>query len=92
LAPWPGCGTGHPAAGTAATATTSPSPFTSAQPLPPGRAGKLPVTLPWPTTVDDLSATAVSRAVVIIMWTMDTRLDTSEYQAELRAAPFLTVG
>jgi hypothetical protein len=83
------CGTSHPAAAPAAAPTVSPSHFTP-EPLPPGRPGKLPVTLPRPATVDDLSATAVSRAVIIIQWTMDTVIDTSQYQAELRSGPFLT--
>lgn len=33
--------------------------------------------------------TAVSAAAVIIQWTMDTVTDASQYQAELRSAPFL---
>jgi hypothetical protein len=81
-----GCGSAPP--GTPA-ATASASQFPSPEPLPGGTPGKLPVSLPAPATVDDTSATAVSRAAVIIEWTMDTVTDTSQYQAELRSAPFL---
>jgi hypothetical protein len=65
------------------------SQFPSPALLPGGSPGKAPIVLPRAATVDDLSATAVSRAAVIIEWTMNTVTDTSQYQAELRSAPFL---
>ncbi|WP_067067585.1 hypothetical protein [Carbonactinospora thermoautotrophica] len=46
--------------------------------------------LPDPQKVDGADPDAVSRAAVTVMWTMDTTIDTSQYQAELRAAPYLT--
>jgi hypothetical protein len=58
----------------------------AAAPVP---AASLPVALPGPAAVNYADPTAVSQATVIIQWTMDTVTDASQYQAELRSAPFL---
>jgi hypothetical protein len=55
----------------------------------PVSAASLPVALPSPAAVNYANPTAVSQAAVIIQWTMDTVTDASQYQAELRSAPFL---
>jgi hypothetical protein len=60
------------------------------EPLPSGPGGVLPVALPQLSSVDGQDPVAVSRAAVIIEWTMDTVTDSSQYQAELRSGPFLT--
>ncbi|MGW7002841.1 hypothetical protein ACWGCW_08430 [Streptomyces sp. NPDC054933] len=82
-----GCSSGH------STAPTSPGPTTalpSSQPLPSGKAGSPPVALPGPSSVNNQDPDAVSKAVVTVQWTVDTTIDSSQYQAELRSAPFLT--
>jgi hypothetical protein len=76
--------------GTAPGPSASGSSFPTSEPLPTGTAGSPPVPLPAPSTVNDQDASAVSKAVVTIQWTMDTTIDTSQYQAELRSARFLT--
>ncbi|MDF2259481.1 hypothetical protein [Streptantibioticus ferralitis] len=82
-----GCSSGH------ATAPTPPGPTTalpSSQPLPSGKAGSPPVPLPAPSTVNGQDPDAVSKAVIAVQWTVDSTIDSSQYQAELRSAPFLT--
>jgi hypothetical protein len=81
--------TGHSAASpsTSASAGTAASSGLAAAPVP---AASLPVSLPNPGSVSYADPTEVSRATVIIQWTMDTVTDSSQYQAELRSAPFLT--
>ena len=74
---------GHAAASRSTAAAASPA----GKPVP---AISLPVSLPSPDSVSYADPTAVSRAAVIIQWTMDTVIDSSQYQAELRSAPFLT--
>jgi hypothetical protein len=66
--------------------STSASRGLAAAPVP---AASLPVALPSPAAVNYADPTAVSQAAVIIQWTMDTVTDASQYQAELRSAPFL---
>jgi hypothetical protein len=89
-APVAGCATILPR--TAAHDQTAPSRSVSgsrglaAAPVPPA---SLPVALPNPAAVNYADPTAVSQAAVIIQWTMDTVTDASQYQAELRSAPFL---
>lgn len=81
---------------TAAASTPTPpatSPPVSSPPLRPRplrKPGRLPVRLPDPRKVNFRDPTAVSRAALTVMWTVDTTSDTSQYQAELRAAPFCT--
>jgi hypothetical protein len=58
----------------------------AAAPVP---AASLPVSLPSPGSVNYADPTSVSQAAVVIQWTMDTVTDASQYQAELRSAPFL---
>ncbi|MCQ4044274.1 hypothetical protein ACFOSC_29725 [Streptantibioticus rubrisoli] len=82
-----GCGGGR-------AASTSPGPtaatgLPSSQPLPSGKAGSPPVPLPAPSGVDRQDPTAVSKAVITVQWTVDTTIDASQYQAELRSGPFL---
>jgi hypothetical protein len=85
-----GCsGTSSAAPNPGATARTAAGGFRAPAPLPAGSPGPLPVTLPALSSVNSQDPSAVSQAAVTIMWTMDTALDTSQYQAELRAAPFL---
>ena len=75
----------------ASTTITSPSTLQGpevAPGLPPGKAGSPPVPLPNASQVDGQDAAAVSRAAVTITWTMDTNIDTSQHDAELRATPF----
>ncbi len=92
-----GCANHHTSAATVAgTRTVSSDPsaggFPTPQPLPSGTPGSLPVALPVPSSVNRQDPSAVSQAVVTIQWTMDTNIDTSQYQAELRSAPYLTAG
>lgn len=63
-----------------------------AQPLPTGTPGMPAGAPPHPAAVDWASPSSVSAAAVRTMWTMDTAIDTSQYQAELRAAGYLTSG
>lgn len=79
---------GHAVPGTAAASrSTAAAASPAGEPAP---AVSLPVSLPSPDSVSYADPTAVSRAAVIIQWSMDTVTDSSQYQAELRSAPFLT--
>jgi hypothetical protein len=103
-APLAGCTATQPGAATAhaaASQSTVGSPGTAASPGSPASSGlaaapvpgaSLPVSLPSQASVSYADPTEVSRAAVIIQWTMDTVTDSSQYQAELRSAPFLTPG
>ncbi|MGH3302160.1 MAG: hypothetical protein ACRDOK_10845 [Streptosporangiaceae bacterium] len=82
-----GCAASHP--GTVAAGRAAPSPSTAASAAPMASAAALPVALPSPDSVSYADPSAVSQAVVIIQWTVDTVTDSSQYQAELRSAPFL---
>lgn len=89
-APLAGCATILPRAAAhdqvAPSRSTSASRGLAAAPVP---AASLPVLLPTPASVNYADPTAVSQAAVITQWTMDTVTDASQYQAELRSAPFL---
>lgn len=89
-APLAGCATILPRAAAhdqaAPSRSASASRGLAAAPVP---AASLPVALPSPAAVNYADPTAVSQAAVIIQWTMDTVTDASQYQAELRSAPFL---
>jgi hypothetical protein len=91
-----GCASSHGSVATVGATSARPAAgstgFPTSQPLPSGTAGSLPVELPQPSSIDDQDPSAVSKSVVLIQWTMDTTIDTSQYQAELRSAPFLTAG
>jgi hypothetical protein len=84
----PGHAASPPAASASARSTPAPRGLAAA-PVP---AASLPVSLPTAASVSYADPTAVSRAAVIIQWTMDTVTDASQYQAELRSAPFLAPG
>ncbi|MEU2717794.1 hypothetical protein [Streptomyces sp. NPDC007205] len=71
--------------GAAAGGTSSASPRS----LPPGASGTPPVPLPAPSAVKMHNPDAVSQAAITIQWTMDTAIDTSQHDAELRSAAFL---
>jgi hypothetical protein len=89
-APMAGCATILPRAAAhdqaAPSRSTSASRGLAAAPVP---AASLPVALPSPAAVNYADPTAVGQAAIIIQWTMDTVTDASQYQAELRSAPFL---
>jgi hypothetical protein len=89
-APLAGCATILPHAAArdqaAPARSTTASRSLAAAPVP---AASLPVSLPSPGSVNYADPTAVSQAAVITQWTMDTVTDASQYQAELRSAPFL---
>ena len=74
-----------PATSSTNTASSDPS---EAAPLPTGSGGTPRPGLP--KNVDTGSADAVGRAALTVMWTMDTAIDTSQYNATVRAAPYLT--
>ncbi|UGQ11390.1 hypothetical protein LO772_32125 [Yinghuangia sp. ASG 101] len=61
-----------------------------AAPLPTGRPGKPAGPVPDPDAVDRSDASAVAVAAAVWMGSSDTVIDTSWYDASLRAAPFLT--
>ncbi|MFI6580972.1 hypothetical protein [Embleya sp. NPDC050493] len=77
---------------TAEATPTYPQPSTPTSPLPAlvGRTGTPAASLPAPGQVDGRDATAVARAVVTTMWTVDTAIDATRWDAAQRAAPFLT--
>ncbi|MGW9210846.1 hypothetical protein ACWGR4_28135 [Embleya sp. NPDC055664] len=78
--------------GTASAPATYPQPSVSTSPLPAlvGRTGTPSASLPAPAGVDGTSAIAVAQAAVVTMWTVDTELDATQWDAAQRAAPFLT--
>ncbi|MFI9724531.1 hypothetical protein ACIHFE_33715 [Streptomyces sp. NPDC052396] len=87
-----GCSSSHTAAkpaGNTALPTTESTTSASLRPLPPGTSGTPPVSLPAPSTVKTQDPDAVSQAALTIQWTMDTTIDTSQHDAELRSAAFL---
>ncbi|WP_125264877.1 hypothetical protein [Streptomyces alboflavus] len=57
-----------------------------ASPLPPGASGTPRGGIPAPDDVDERDATAVSRAAVTVLFTYDTRMDTSSNDAGRRLA------
>ncbi|OPC77552.1 hypothetical protein B4N89_44505 [Embleya scabrispora] len=77
---------------TASAPATYPQPSVAASPLPAlvGRTGTPSASLPAPAEVDGKSAIAVARATAVTMWTVDTELDATRWDAAQRAAPFLT--
>lgn len=80
-----GCGLPHrERAGGAATSPSAAVPST-----PPAPTGT-PRGLPDPKAVDRHDATAVSRAAVQVMWTVDATIDRGQGDAYRRARPFLT--
>ncbi|MYS87378.1 hypothetical protein [Embleya scabrispora] len=77
---------------TAEAIPTYPQPSVATSPLPAlvGRTGTPAASLPAPGQVDGRDATAVARAVAQTMWTVDTTIDATRWDAAQRAAPFLT--
>jgi hypothetical protein len=71
-----------------ADATATPSSFPSA--TAPAPTGTPHGGLPDPKTVDRSDATAVSRAAVQVMWTVDATIDRGQLDAYLRAEPYLS--
>jgi hypothetical protein len=68
------------------TALAPPAPVTTAKAVPYGG-------LPDPAHVDQRDATALSRAALVTMWTVDSDIDTyGQRDAYLRAVPYLTSG
>ncbi|GAB2717991.1 hypothetical protein [Kitasatospora kifunensis] len=53
-----------------------------------GKVGTPPVQLPDAAQVNSQDPAAVSRAAVTVIWTMDTDIDVSQHNAEVRATPF----
>lgn len=81
-----GCGLPHQdKAGGAATSPPAPVPST-----PPAPTGTPHGGLPDPKAVDRHDATAVSRAAVQVMWTVDAAIDRGQIDGYLRARPYLT--
>lgn len=76
-----------PPAATAGAGSTPPSSPTTA-PASPG--DRRPAGLPDPKQLNWSDATAVSRAAVAVMWTVDATVDTGQHGAYLRARPYLT--
>lgn len=72
----------------AVTATPASSEPSEARPLPTGLGGTPRPGLP--KDVDWSSADAVGKAALTVMWTEDTLIDASQYDATLRAVPYLT--
>jgi len=60
-----------------------------AQPLPSGASGTPRPGLPNPKKVRD-NPSAVSKAALTVMWTVDTRIDVSLHDASVRAAAYAT--
>lgn len=86
-----GCSGHHPARGQdpAHSAATS-SGFPPQQALLPGASGTPAGALPNPDRVDGTDPQAVAAAAVTTMWTVDTAIDHSQRDADLRAAPYLS--
>ncbi|NDU74197.1 hypothetical protein GWI34_16370 [Actinomadura sp. DSM 109109] len=82
-----GGATTSPTAATSPTATASSVPPIPSTPPPPTAT---PSGLPDPKTVDRQDATAVSRAAVQVMWTVDAVTDRGQSDAYRRARPYLT--
>ena len=80
-----GCGLPHREKAEGA-ATSPPSALPSTPPAPTAT----PHGLPDPKTVDRHDATAVSRAAVQVMWTVDASIDRGQGDAYRRARPYLT--
>lgn len=83
-----GCATLHAAPANVRRPTPAP-PAAQPQPLPPATP-RAPAALPRLSRAGWADPTSVSRAALTVMWTIDTATDTSQQQAEIRAAPFLT--
>ena len=84
-----GCSTRGAPARRASSLTATP--VAQPQALPgPSSPSPVRVSVPQRAAVSYQNPTAVAEAAVITSWTMTTGSDTSQYQAELRAAPFLT--
>ncbi|WP_433473861.1 hypothetical protein ACQPZP_34430 [Spirillospora sp. CA-142024] len=82
----PGCGLPHQErTGGAATSPPAAIPSTPPAPTATPRGG-----LPDPKAVDRQDATAVSRAAVQVMWTVDAATDRGQGDAYRRARPYLT--
>jgi len=77
-----------PAGNGTSASRTSTEPTTPAVTIPTGRAGTPRPGLP--TGVDGNSADAVTKAALTTMWTIDTTIDTTQYDATARAFPYLT--
>lgn len=74
--------------GTKAAPPSIPSATPSA--IAPAPTGTPHGSLPAPKTVDRSDATAVSRAAVQVMWTVDATIDSTQLDAYLRAKPYLS--
>ncbi|GAA4060804.1 hypothetical protein [Actinomadura miaoliensis] len=83
------CGTEEPRRPPAAATTATPSPTpTACRPTAPSETPH--GGLPDPRGIDRRDATAVSRAAVTVMWTVDAAIDDGQRDAYLRACPYLT--
>jgi len=82
----PGTALPNPLQPTAATPSGAPT----AAPYPTGSSGSPRATLPDPTQVNGQNADAVAEAALTVMYSMDTRIDTTPRNAVLRAVPYLT--
>ncbi|GAA4140855.1 hypothetical protein [Actinomadura keratinilytica] len=83
------CGGQEPRRPVTAATTAAPSPTPTA--CRPTASAKTPEGgLPDPKDVDQRDATAVARAAVTVMWTVDSAIDRGQRDAYLRACPYLT--
>ncbi|MFH8337767.1 hypothetical protein [Streptomyces sp. AM6-12] len=90
-----GCGSGHH--GKPMEKHTSPAPtarpnatYSEPPPLPRGVKGTPEAGLT--THVDENDATSVAKAIAVTTWTFDTRIDTTQVDAQRRTARWLTPG
>ncbi|WP_433142608.1 hypothetical protein ACQPZ8_46675 [Actinomadura nitritigenes] len=80
------CGVGHRAAPEA----TSPSPTAAiSSPAPATTSSAVPRGLPDLSRLDERDATAVSKAALTLMWTVDSAIDHGQQDAYQRATPLL---
>ncbi|MEV4440920.1 hypothetical protein AB0K09_18260 [Streptomyces sp. NPDC049577] len=85
-----GCSSTHTTPEKPSASTAGPTAFVPRYPtLPPGTSGTPPVPLPTSANVKNGDPDTVSQAAVTIQWTMDTTIDTSQHDAELRSADLL---
>lgn len=86
------CGTTgahRPSVAVSPAASPTASPTTSAASCSPSK-GATPPGLPDPQGIDHSDATAVARAAVTVMWTVDAEIDQGQRDAYKRACPYLT--
>lgn len=89
-----GCGGGgeraEPETAPPTPGAASSIPVPSAAPPSPPANPRLPAGLPDPRRIDQKNATAVSRAALTVMYTVDSTVDAGLRDAKLRAARYLT--